>query len=106
MDIEAGSTVAIMGATGSGKSSLISLLLRNYDVMTGTVKVDGYDVRDIDVHSLRKSISIVPQDSFLFSDTIENNIRYGKENATIEEIEKVLELACAKEFVDELEEGL
>ncbi len=106
LDIEAGSTVAIMGATGSGKSSLISLLLRNYDVMTGTVKVDGYDVRDIDVHSLRKSISIVPQDSFLFSDTIENNIRYGKENATIEEIEKVLELACAKEFVDELEEGL
>ncbi|HAG44987.1 MAG TPA: ABC transporter [Clostridium sp.] len=106
LDIKAGSTVAIMGATGSGKSSLISLLLRNYDVMEGSVKIDGYDVKDIDVHSLRKNISIVPQDSFLFSDTIENNIRYGKENATIEEIEKVLELACAKEFVDELEEGL
>lgn len=106
LDIKAGSTVAIMGATGSGKSSLISLLLRNYDVMEGSVKIDRYDVKDIDVHSLRKSISIVPQDSFLFSDTIENNIRYGKENATIEEIEKVLELACAKEFVDELEEGL
>ncbi|WP_291561365.1 MULTISPECIES: ABC transporter ATP-binding protein [unclassified Clostridium] len=106
LDIKAGSTVAIMGATGSGKSSLISLLLRNYDVMEGSVKIDGCDVKDIDVHSLRKSISIVPQDSFLFSDTIENNIRYGKESATIEEIEKVLELACAKEFVDELEEGL
>ncbi len=106
LDIKAGSTVAIMGATGSGKSSLISLLLRNYDVMEGSVQIDGCDVKDIDVHSLRKSISIVPQDSFLFSDTIENNIRYGKESATIEEIEKVLELACAKEFVDELEEGL
>lgn len=106
LDIKAGSTVAIMGSTGSGKSSLISLLLRNYDVMEGSVKVDGYDVKNIDVHSLRKSISIVPQDSFLFSDTIENNIRYGKENATKEEIDKVLELACAKEFVDELEEGI
>lgn len=106
LDIKAGSTVAIMGATGSGKSSLISLLLRNYDVMEGAVKVDGHDVKDIDLYSLRKSISIVPQDSFLFSDTIENNIRYGKENATREEIEKTLELACAKEFVDELEEGI
>ncbi len=106
LDIKAGSTVAIMGATGSGKSSLISLLLRNYDVMEGSVKVDGHDVKDIDVYSLRKSISIVPQDSFLFSDTIENNIRYGKENATIEEIEGILELACAKEFIDELEEGI
>lgn len=106
LDIKAGSTVAIMGATGSGKSSLISLLLRNYDVMEGAVKVDGHDVKDIDLYSLRKSISIVPQDSFLFSDTIENNIRYGKENATREEIERTLELACAKEFVDELEEGI
>jgi len=106
LDIKAGSTVAIMGATGSGKSSLISLLLRNYDVMEGSVKVDGHDVKDIDLYSLRKSISIVPQDSFLFSDTIENNIRYGKENATREEIEGILELACAKEFVDELEEGI
>ena len=106
LDIKAGSTVAIMGATGSGKSSLISLLLRNYDVMEGSVKVDGHDVKNIDLYSLRKSISIVPQDSFLFSDTIENNIRYGKENATREEIEGILELACAKEFVDELEEGI
>ncbi|WP_291572229.1 ABC transporter ATP-binding protein [Clostridium sp. UBA4548] len=105
LDIKAGSTVAIMGTTGSGKSSLISLLNRNYDIFKGTLKVDGVDIKHIDLNTLRSSVSIVPQDSFLFSDTIENNIRYGRPDATLEEIKKACATACASEFIDELEEG-
>jgi len=105
LDIKAGSTVAIMGTTGSGKSSLISLLNRNYDIFKGTLKVDGVDIKHIDLNTLRRSVSIVPQDSFLFSDTIENNIRYGRPDATLEEIKKACATACASEFINELEEG-
>ncbi|MEG1257200.1 ABC transporter ATP-binding protein [Clostridium sp.] len=105
LNIKAGTTVAIMGTTGSGKSTLMGLLGRNYDATEGVIEVDGVDVKNLDVKSLRDSISIVPQDSFLFSDTIESNLRYGKNNATREEMEEAVELACAKEFVDALEEG-
>jgi ATP-binding cassette, subfamily B, multidrug efflux pump len=105
LDIKAGTTVAIMGTTGSGKSSLISLINRNYDIFKGCLKIDGVDIKEIDLHTLRSSISIVPQDSFLFSDTIENNIKYGKPDATLEEVQKACRLACAKEFIDELEDG-
>lgn len=105
LDIKAGSTVAIMGTTGSGKSSLISLINRNYDIFKGSLKIDGVDIKDIDLTTLRKSVSIVPQDSFLFSDTIENNIRYGKANATLDEIKDACATACAEEFINELEEG-
>lgn len=105
LDIKAGSTVAIMGTTGSGKSSLISLINRNYDIFKGSLKIDGVDIKDIDLTTLRKSVSIVPQDSFLFSDTIENNIRYGKANATLDEIKEACATACAEEFINELEEG-
>lgn len=105
LDIKAGSTVAIMGTTGSGKSSLISLINRNYDIFKGSLKIDGVDIKDIDLTTLRKSVSIVPQDSFLFSDTIENNIRYGKADATLDEIKEACATACAEEFINELEEG-
>lgn len=105
LDIKAGSTVAIMGTTGSGKSSLISLINRNYDIFKGNLKIDGVNIKDIDLTTLRKSVSIVPQDSFLFSDTIENNIRYGKANATLDEIKDACATACAEEFINELEEG-
>lgn len=105
LDIKAGSTVAIMGTTGSGKSSLISLINRNYDIFKGSLKIDGVNIKDIDLTTLRKSVSIVPQDSFLFSDTIENNIRYGKANATLDEIKEACATACAEEFINELEEG-
>lgn len=105
LDIKAGSTVAIMGTTGSGKSSLISLINRNYDIFEGNLKIDGVDIKDIDLTTLRKSVSIVPQDSFLFSDTIENNIRYGKANATLDEIKEACATACAEEFINELEGG-
>ncbi|MEG2288990.1 MAG: ABC transporter ATP-binding protein [Clostridium sp.] len=105
LNIKSGMTVAIMGTTGSGKSTLMGLLGRNYDATEGIIEVDGVDVKSLDIKSLRDSISIVPQDSFLFSDTIESNLRYGKNDATREEMEKAIELACAKEFVDALEEG-
>lgn len=105
LSIKAGSTVAIMGTTGSGKSTLVSLLGRNYDVTEGAIKIDGVDVRNLEMKSLRDNISIIPQDSFLFSDTVETNLKYGKLGATQEELEQVVELSCSKEFVDELEEG-
>lgn len=105
LDIPAGSTVALMGTTGSGKTSIINLLGRYYDVSEGKVLIDGIDVRNIKLDILRNSISIVPQDVFLFSDTIEENIRFGNRNATDEELLQASTLACASEFISELSDG-
>lgn len=105
LNIPVGSTVAIMGTTGAGKSTLTSLLGRNYEVTKGAIEIDGKDIRSFNLKSLRDKISIVPQDSFLFSDTVESNLKYGKLQATKEELHKVVEIACAKEFVDQLENG-
>jgi len=102
LDIPAGSTVALMGTTGSGKTSIINLLGRYYDVSEGKVLIDGIDVRNIKLDILRNAISIVPQDVFLFSDTIEENIRFGNRNATDEELLQASTLACASEFISEL----
>lgn len=100
-----GSTIAIMGATGSGKSSLISLIGRYYDITDGEVLVDGVDVRTWNLTSLRKTISLVPQDTFLFSDSIIQNIRFGKKDASFDEVDNACNLACAKDFIDELKDG-
>lgn len=105
LDVKAGSTVAIMGTTGSGKSSLINLIGRYYDVFTGEVAVDGVNVRNYNLQKLREAMSIIPQDTFLFSDTIEENIRFSKNNATDEEIKRACSLACANDFINELEDG-
>ncbi len=105
LDIPAGSTVALMGTTGSGKTSIINLLGRYYDVSEGKVLIDGIDVRNIKLDILRNAISIVPQDVFLFSDTIEENIRFGNRNATDEELLHASTLACASEFISELSDG-
>lgn len=105
LDIPAGSTVALMGTTGSGKTSIINLLGRYYDVSEGKVLIDGIDVRNIKLDILRNAISIVPQDVFLFSDTIEENIRFGNRNATDEELLQASTLACASEFISELSDG-
>lgn len=105
LDIKAGSTVAIMGTTGSGKSTLINLIGRYYDVTEGNIKIDNVDLKDYDLNFLREKMSIVPQDTFLFSDSIINNIKFSNENASFEEVVKAAELACALEFVDGLEEG-
>jgi ATP-binding cassette, subfamily B, multidrug efflux pump len=104
LKVKAGSTVAIMGTTGSGKSSIINLIGRYYDVSEGAVYVDNYDVKEINLQDLRGKMSIVPQDTFLFSASIEENIRFGKEDATLEEIREACRLACAEEFIEELEQ--
>lgn len=103
--IPANSTVAVMGTTGSGKSSLINLIGRYYDVCDGAVLIDGIDVKKLDLNTLRKQMSIVPQDTFLFSDTIEKNIQFGKTDASLEEIKKACSDACALNFVENLDDG-
>jgi ATP-binding cassette subfamily B protein len=84
--VKKGETLAILGKTGSGKSSILSLITRMYDIKEGTITIDGKKIDEVNLYELRKSIGIVPQDAFLFSDTIKNNIKFGKENATDEEV--------------------
>ena len=85
-EVKSGQTLAILGKTGSGKSSILSLLTRMYDVKNGKIQIDGKPLSAINLYDLRESIGIVPQDAFLFSDTIKNNIKFGKENASDEEV--------------------
>lgn len=105
LDIKAGSTVAIMGATGDGKSSLINLIGRYYDTCKGSIKIDGIDIKEYNLEFLRKNMAIVPQETFLFSETILNNIKFSNENASFEEIKEASKLACANEFIEGLELG-
>ena len=105
LDIEAGSTVAIMGATGAGKSSLINLIGRYYDTCKGSIKIDGIDIKEYNLEFLRKNMAIVPQETFLFSETILNNIKFSNENASFEEIKEASKLACTNEFIEGLELG-
>ncbi|MDP4090149.1 MAG: ABC transporter ATP-binding protein [Bacillota bacterium] len=105
LNIKPGSTVAVMGTTGSGKTSIINLIGRYYDVSEGSITIDGIDIRDMDLTTLRNHMSIVPQDTFLFSDTISENIRVGNRKASMDEIIEACKNACAMEFIDELEDG-
>ena len=98
--ISSGETVGIIGGTGSGKTSLVQLISRLYDVSEGSVKVGGVDVRDYDINTLREQVSVVLQKNVLFSGTIKENLRWGDENATDEDIVRVCRLACADEFVE------
>ncbi len=103
--LPAGKTLGIMGATGSGKSSVINLLQRFYDATEGAVKIDGTDVRDLSLKQLRGSVSVVLQDVFLFSDTIEENIRMGqRKNLPMEEIRQAAKSAQAQSFIERMEE--
>ncbi len=102
---EPGQTIAIVGPTGAGKTTIINLLPRFYDVSSGAVKIDGIDVRDVTRESLRRQIGIVLQDSFLFSDTVLNNIRYGRLDATDEEVIAAARLASADTFIERLPNG-
>lgn len=104
VEAEPGETVAIVGRSGAGKTSLVNLIPRFYDPMEGRVLVDGHDVRDVTLDSLRSQIGIVLQDTFLFNDTVRNNIRYGRLDATDEEIEEAARRAYATEFIEELPE--
>ena len=103
--VEPGQTVAVMGATGAGKSSLILLLGRFYDVHKGSVKVDGIDVRDQKLKPLRRSIGYVPQETFLFSDTLEDNIRFGRPDETHDRVVRSANVAQATEFIDHMPQG-
>ncbi len=103
---DAGRTTAIIGSTGSGKTTLLSLIPRLFDVTGGSVLVDGVDVRDMDFDMLRKRIGIVPQKPYLFSGTVASNLRYGNPDATDEELWRFLEVAQAREFVEEMPGGL
>lgn len=99
-----GETIAFIGSTGSGKSSLVNLIPRFYDVTLGKILVDGVDVRDYQLKALRQKIGFIPQKSLLFTGTIEENLKYGKSDATIEELQAAADIAQAKEFIESRDE--
>lgn len=101
-----GTSTAIVGSTGSGKSTLLSLICRLYDVTAGSVRIDGIDVRDYDIERLWESIGLVPQRGYLFSGTVADNLRYGKSDATDEEMWQALRVAAADDFVRAHPDGL
>lgn len=104
-DVPAGATVAIIGNPGSGKSTLVKLLMRLYDPTAGVIYIDGHDIRKIDLSQLRDNIGVIEQEVFLFSKSIADNIAYGKPDANQEEIENVAKLAQAHEFIMSFDEG-
>lgn len=106
LDIKKGQTVALVGQSGSGKSTIANLLTRFYDVNSGSIAIDGNDIKDINLHSLRGLMGLVTQDSILFNDTIKANIALGKLDATDEEIMEALKIANAYEFVNDLPNGI
>ena len=105
LKIESGETVGIIGATGSSKTSFVQLIPRLYDVTEGTVKVGGRDVREYDLDTLRNSVAMVLQKNVLFSGTIKDNLRWGNENATDEEMIEACKLSCADDFIKEMPDG-
>lgn len=100
-----GETTAIIGSTGSGKSALVNLIPRFYDIEEGSILLDGVDIREMEQEDLRDKIGIVPQKAVLFSGTVAENIRYGKENATDEEIKHAAKIAQASEFISKMKDG-
>ena len=105
LHIHSGETIGIIGGTGSGKSSLVNLISRLYDVTHGTVKVGGVDVRDYDLETLRDHVSVVLQSNNLFSGTIMDNLKWGNPDATLADCREACALACADEFIDRMPEG-
>ncbi|MBT8211447.1 MAG: ABC transporter ATP-binding protein/permease, partial [Eudoraea sp.] len=97
--VKAGETIAILGKTGSGKSTVLDLITRLYDVSSGEIRIDGVPIKDLNLKSLRSSIGAVPQDAFLFSDSIKNNIKFGKEEAVDDEIIEVSKMAVVHDNI-------
>ncbi|MEQ1789013.1 MAG: ABC transporter ATP-binding protein [Rickettsiales bacterium] len=105
LDVPAGKTAALVGLSGGGKSTLMNLLLRFYDVQAGSISIDGQDIKEITLHSLREAMSFVPQESMLFDDSIKANIAYGRHDASDEEIIEAAKNASADGFINALPEG-
>ncbi len=103
--INHGSSVALVGHSGSGKSTIFSLILRFYDPISGSIKLDGHDIKDITIKSLRDSISVVSQEVLIFNASVKDNVKYGTFDATDEQIIEACKMANADEFIDELEDG-
>ena len=106
LEVKKGETIALVGNSGGGKTTIVNLIPRFYDINSGSIKIDGTDIRDYTLESLRNQIAVVFQDNFLFSGTIRENILLGKHDATDAEIQKALEMAYLDEFVSTLAEGL
>ncbi|BDA47349.1 Iron-sulfur clusters transporter atm1, mitochondrial [Coccomyxa sp. Obi] len=105
LKVEPGQSCAIVGSSGSGKSTLLRLLVRLYDCQSGSIQLDGIDVRELQQSSLRRAVAVVPQDTVLFADTILRNIRYGRPDASFDEIEKAAEMAQLKRVIEGMPEG-
>jgi ATP-binding cassette subfamily B protein len=105
LTVQPNETIALIGATGSGKSTFINLITRFYDVSSGKISIDGCDIREVTLNSLRKQIGIVPQETFLFSGSIKDNIRFGKPHASMDEIVNAAKLAQAHAFIMSFPEG-
>lgn len=103
--VKPGESIALVGPTGAGKSTIVNLISRFYNVDSGRVLIDGQDISDVTIHSLRSQMGIMMQDSFIFSGTIGDNIRYGKLTASEEEIQKASRIVCADEFISRMPEG-
>jgi len=104
-DVKAGETIALVGPTGMGKTTIVNLISRFYETQEGTVSIDGYDVKKVTIESLRSQMGVMMQDTFLFSGTIKDNIRYGKLDATDEEIIAAAKAVSAHEFIMKMEKG-
>ncbi len=105
LKVNAGEVVALVGPSGAGKTTLANLTPRFYDVISGSVRIDGIDIRDVKISSLRDQIGMVAQDTFLFNDTVTNNIRYGRPNATMDEVRAAARNALAEEFILRMPQG-
>ncbi|MCK9208295.1 MAG: ATP-binding cassette domain-containing protein, partial [Salinivirgaceae bacterium] len=105
LKVEKGKTVALVGQSGSGKSTLVDLLPRFYDVNEGSIEIDGTDIRNLKLKNLRKLMGVVNQESILFNDTVFNNIAFGVENASLEQVVEAAKIANAHEFISEMPQG-
>ena len=104
-EVKPGQTIALVGPTGAGKSTVVNLISRFYDVTGGAVRIDGHDVRDVQLHSLREQMGVMMQDSFIFTGTIMDNIRYGKLDATDEEVMAAAKAVHADDFIRAMPKG-